>query len=101
MIVPAFDALPPWAMLLSLGVHGALGLLLGAVYFSTLWWNTRRFAEGGRVATSVTLMIARFALLGGLLVLASLEGALPLLVMTLGILVARFAVVRTVRQVLP
>jgi hypothetical protein len=39
-------------------------------------------------------MLGRFVLLGGLLVLASLEGALPLLVMTLGVLAARFAVLR-------
>ena len=46
-------------------------------------------------------MIGRFALLAGLLTLASLEGALPLLVMTLGVLVARSAVMRRVREVAP
>ena len=44
-------------------------------------------------------MISRFALLGGLLTLASLEGASPLLVMTLGVLIARFMVMRRVREV--
>ena len=34
-------------------------------------------------------MVGRFVLLGGVLTLASLEGAMPLLVMALGVLVAR------------
>ena len=46
-------------------------------------------------------MIGRFILLGGLLMLASLEGALPLLVMALGVLIARSAVMRTIRQAAP
>ena len=41
-------------------------------------------------------MIGRFALLGGLLTLASLEGAPPLLAMALGVLVARVVVMRRV-----
>ena len=46
-------------------------------------------------------MIGRFALLGVLLTLASLEGALPLLVMALGVLIARSVVMRRVREVAP
>jgi hypothetical protein len=78
--------------------------VLGVLYFRALWWSARRFtgacAGGGR-ATTIALMIGRFALLAGLLTLASLEGALPLLVMTLGVLVARSAVMRMVREVTP
>ena len=96
-----FDVLPPWALYLSLAAHLAAGIALGVFYFRSLWWNARRFAGGGRAITVVALMIGRFALLGGLLTLASLEGALPLLVMTLGLLVARSAVVRRAREVAP
>jgi hypothetical protein len=46
-------------------------------------------------------MIGRYALLGGLLTLASLEGALPLLMMALGVLIARSVVVRRVREAAP
>ena len=46
-------------------------------------------------------MIGRFALLGGLLTLASLEGALPLLAMALGVFIARFAVMRRIREAAP
>ena len=31
----------PWAMLLSLAVHLAAGVAVGALYFRTLWWTTR------------------------------------------------------------
>ena len=84
--------------------HLAAGFALGVLYFRGLWWSARRFtgacAGGGR-ATTIALMIGRFALLAGLLTLASLEGALPLLVMALGVLVARSAVMRRVREVTP
>lgn len=95
----SFDTSPPWAMLFGLAVHLAAGIVVGIVYFRSLWWNARRFAEGGRVTTTLALMFGRFALLGGLLTLASLEGALPLLLMTLGVLIARFVVMRGVRAI--
>jgi hypothetical protein len=44
-------------------------------------------------------MIGRFVLLGGLLTLASFEGALPLLLMALGVLIARPVVMRHVKRV--
>ena len=75
--------------------------MLGVLYFRGLWWNARRFAAGGRATTTIALMIGRFVLLGGLLTLASLEGALPLLVMALGVLIARSVVMRRVREAAP
>jgi hypothetical protein len=42
-------------------------------------------------------MVGRFALLGGLLTVASLQGAMPLLTMALGVFIARFAVTRRAR----
>ena len=97
----SFDTLPVWAMLLSLPAHLSVGIALGILYSRGLWWTARRFIGGERATMTIALMIGRFVLLGGLLTLASLEGALPLLVMTLGLLVARSAVVRRVREVAP
>ena len=41
----SFDALPVWAMLLSLPAHLAAGIVLGVLYFRGLWWSARRFTE--------------------------------------------------------
>jgi F1F0 ATPase subunit 2 len=97
----SFDGLPTWAIFPSLAAHLAAGIALGSFYFYGLRQNVRWFAGGGRATTTVVLIIGRFALLGGLLTFASLEGALPLLVMTLGILVARSAVMRRIREAAP
>lgn len=86
---------------IDLGVHLAAGIGLGVLYFSSLWWNARLFARGGGLSMTFALMAGRFALLGGALMLVSLEGAGPLLMTALGILVARFAVMRRVRQAAP
>jgi F1F0 ATPase subunit 2 len=98
MISLYFNSLPTWAMATSLAAHLAAGVMLGIIYFRSLWWNARRFSAGGRVATTVAVMIGRFVLLGLLLTLASLEGALPLLLMALGILIARSLVMRKIRE---
>ncbi|MGA2128831.1 MAG: ATP synthase subunit I [Xanthobacteraceae bacterium] len=90
-----FHGLP--ATLLGLGADLAVGIALGVLYFRALWWNTRRFVQGDRAIINVALMIGRIMVLGCVLVLASLEGALPLLVMSLGILIGRSAVMRQVR----
>jgi F1F0 ATPase subunit 2 len=101
MISLWFDGLPGWTMLLSLAVHLAAGIAVGYIYFRSLWWNVRRFADGGGAARTIALQIGRFAVLGSLLTLASQEGALPLLVMALGVLIARAAVMRTLREAAP
>lgn len=75
------------------------GIALGILYFSGLWWNARLFAERGSTRTIILLVLGRFALLGGLLTLASLQGAVPLLTMALGIFITRYAVMRKVRAV--
>jgi F-type H+-transporting ATPase subunit c len=79
MTVLAFHTLPPWAMALSLAADLVAGAALGILHLRTLWWNARRFAQGRRPMTSAALMVARFAVLGGVLLLVSQEGALPLL----------------------
>ena len=85
-----------WATALGLLAHLAAGVALGALYFRGLWWNARLFAASANLPVSIGLVIGRFALLGGVLVLASLEGAMPLLAMALGVLAARWAVVHGV-----
>ncbi len=96
-----FNGLPTWAMALSLAAHLAAGVVLGILYFRSLWWNARRFGTGGRLATTIAVMIGRFILLGLLLTLASLEGALPLLLTALGVLVARSFVMRKIQEIAP
>ena len=88
-------------MLLSLAAHLAAGIVLGMLYFRGLWWNVRQFTGGGRAHDDDRLDDRPLRLLGALLTLASLEGALPLLMMALGVLIARSAVVRRVREAAP
>jgi F1F0 ATPase subunit 2 len=96
-----FNGLPTSAMLLSPMAHLAAGIMLGVIYFRSLWWHARRVTEGGRVATTMAVMIGRFVILGAVLTLASLEGALPLLLTALGILIARSLVMRKIREIAP
>lgn len=85
----------------ALSLHLAFGVLLGLLYFQCAWWNARQLASGGRVSTTVALGLGRFVLLGLCLAFASLEGALPLLTMALGVLIARPMVMRGVREAAP
>ena len=97
----SFNSLPAWATFFGLVAHLAAGVIVGVLYFRSLWWNARRFTAGGRVSTTIAVMIGRFVMLGVLLTLASLEGALPLLLMALGVLIARFVVMRGIREITP
>ncbi len=90
----AFNSLPAWAWALGLLAHLGAGAGLGFVYFHALMWNARLFASGGRAMTAIGLMIGRMALLGALLIAASLEGAPPLLMTALGVLLGRWLVMR-------
>ncbi|MFI5015675.1 MAG: ATP synthase subunit I [Hyphomicrobiales bacterium] len=101
MTLSLSDALPTWAELLGVATHLAAGIILGILYFRSLWWSVCRLAGGGRVVTTIALTISRFVFLGGLLTLASLEGALPLLALALGVLIARSTVMRRVREATP
>ena len=101
MSIWSFATLPPWAMVLSLATHLVAGIGLGILYFSAVWWNARLFALGGRAMTAVALIIGRLVFLGGLLALASLEGALPLLITALGVLIARPLILGRHREAAP
>ncbi len=90
-----------WPVILVLAAHFAAGIGLGACYFGGLWWNACLLASGTRLAAAIGLIIGRFVLLAGCLTLASLEGALPLLLMALGVVLARPLVMRRVRATAP
>lgn len=72
----------------------ALGLLAGGVYFALLRWNTSFYARPGCIWTAAALQMARMVVLGGLLYLAALSGALPLLLTAVGVMIARPIVMR-------
>lgn len=84
--------------LLLLIVWLVAGLAAGAAYFASIWWSARQFAGGGRVTTTIAFSLVRLAALGGLLTLASFRGAGPLLAMALGVVLARFGVMRRWRE---
>jgi F1F0 ATPase subunit 2 len=77
------------------------GIAAGLLYFKCLAWTVRLFAEGGGATKAIVLMIGRIAVLGGLLALASRQGALPLLMMALGVFIARCVIIRSVLAVQP
>ena len=84
-----------------LGLHLVGGVAVGGLYFGSLWWHARLFDGAGRIRMLLTGMAVRFAVLGGVLTAASFEGAMPLLVTALGVLVARALVLRRAGQVTP
>jgi hypothetical protein len=97
----SFASLPVGAIPISIAAHLIAGGGVGVLYFRGLLWNANLLSQGGRTATAIILLVGRFAVLGSMLTLASLEGALPLLVTTLGVLIGRFAVMRSVGTVAP
>lgn len=92
------DISPHLVQVFALAGFLAAGFALGLLYFADLWWTVRLFTASGQVPAVIALTIGRFALLGGALVLASLNGAWPLLLVAFGILAGRFAVMRRVRE---
>ncbi len=73
----------------------AAGALIGAAHFLTLRWNVRMLATGRSVLLPLGVQLARFALMAAVLLLITRSfGAWPLLMATVGILVARTAILR-------
>lgn len=90
-ILPAVPQPGPLAgAALGLGV----GLVAGAGYFASLWWNTQLYLSGGRALLAILIQAARFALLLVALAALALFGALPLLMGAVGLLIARTLVLR-------
>ena len=86
---------------LSLAASFVIGTVAGVAYFSTIWWSARRFAQGGHVTVTIALSFVRLATLGGLLALASFQGPGPLLALAMGVVVARFGVMRRLHGEMP
>jgi F1F0 ATPase subunit 2 len=101
MSPPPFSDLRDCTALIGFGAYLGGGMLLGLLYFYALWWNVRQIARRSSATLAISLAIGRFLLLGGLLFLASLEGAMPLLLVALGILAARAMVMRQFLRVAP
>lgn len=97
----SLNDLAAWGMLLAVGAHLVAGIVLGVVYFRSLWWNARLFVLGGPAIAAVACTIGRVVLLVGLLALASLEGVLPLLAIAVGVLTARPVVMHWFHEVAP
>jgi N-ATPase, AtpR subunit len=81
-----------------LAAYLAAGVVLGVLHFSSLWQIVRLFAGGGRLLIVICLTVGRFVLLGGALALASLEGAMPLLLVAVGSMAGRFVVTRSLTE---
>lgn len=77
-----------------------LGLVTGLLHFHLLRWNTELFVSGG-LARAFAAQGLRLAMLAGVLVCAAWQGALPLLLAALGVMIARPIVLRRRTQVAP
>ncbi|MDR3375930.1 MAG: ATP synthase subunit I [Ancalomicrobiaceae bacterium] len=91
----------PWPDLAVLGAWASLGFVVGAVYFRALWRTTLWLTEAGHGAATAALTVLRLALLVGSLVVATLQGPLPLMATALGLIVAKIVVVRRVKGTTP
>ena len=95
----SFDLTEHALLALRVGAWLGGGALIGAFHFLTLRWNVRMLALGRAPLLAMALQLGRFALLASVLaVIASRFGALPLLLVTAGILAARTATVRLAGQ---
>ena len=72
----------------------AAGLAAGTLHFALLRWNASLYGRPGRIGGAVALQLLRLAVLGCVLALIARQGALPLLLAALGVLVARPIVMR-------
>ena len=81
----------------ALAVFFVFGAALGAAYFSTLRISARLFSEKASLAAAA-LTVARFAVLAICLTFVSRAGALPLLVTAMGLVVARWFIVRRISR---
>ena len=73
----------------------AIGALIGAFHFLSLRRSAQMLATGSAVLLALALALIRFAVLAGALgIITRHDGALALLVATLGVLASRTAVLR-------
>jgi F1F0 ATPase subunit 2 len=82
---------------LTLALYGAGGCVAGTLYFVCVWWNARLLATRGGTWFTILPLLGRILVLGCVLTFAARQGAMPLLLMALGVFIARFAVMRGLR----
>ena len=81
-----------------ISTYAAAGAMGGAIFFRALWWNTRIIVGGSDVSKAVALALGRFGLMTGLLTMAALAGAAPLLATALGVFIGRLSALRSIRK---
>lgn len=83
------------SLALQAGIWLSCGILIGALHLLMLQWNVRLFIAGSSPLLAMALQLGRFAFLAGALaVVVSRFSASPLLLATVGIVVARTAAFR-------
>ena len=87
------------------GLADAAGLIVGLVggtaHFVLLRWNTDLYLRPHGLGRAIALQGLRLALLAVVLVALARQGALPLLLGALGVLAARWIVLRRVHGAAP
>lgn len=86
-----FPAIP---MLLGWAAWLALGISLGGLYFHMLGRSVDLLVSGTSTLKAVLFTLGRFGLAGAGLAIASFQGAVPLLLVALGLLIGRQLVMR-------
>ncbi|WP_298425862.1 ATP synthase subunit I [Rhodoblastus sp.] len=79
----------------------AAGIGAGALYFLAVWRNAQALAQAAGTGRTILAMAGRFALMALALGLASRGGAGALLATAGGVLLARFFVVRRLKERTP
>ncbi len=90
----SFD--PSWT--LRLAGFFALGALGGALYFYAVWRSALALARGGGASKTFIFLAGRFALIGAVLAFAAMRGGGPLLAAAAGLLLARAATMRRLKE---
>ncbi len=85
---------------LTLAVWLAGGVVIGLIYFRMVRHSADLMLSGRRGGPwfGLVLVLLRMAGLGGVLVIAAMQGAGPLLATSLGLLIGRLAVMRAARK---
>lgn len=87
----------PWGPAVIAPAFLVLGFAVGSLHFRLLRQTAHAVTEG-RVAAPIIHAVARFAVTGAALYFASRLGALPLLSAALGLIAARFVILRSARK---
>ncbi len=94
-MIQTFAIEPVLSHALTAGGWLAVGIVIGALHFLALQWNTRLFVSGLSVALAIGTQLVRYAVTAAALVfIARYTGAIALLIATLGILIARTVILR-------